>query len=163
CISNENSWIDWLIRLFGPIGYAAVSLLAFSGLLILAPLGYWFVAHPLALHRALHLPDRWPWIVGVAGLGAIGLVAVGGRLLPIEALKIGLLLWGVYSVADALFTIFFPRQRQLGAAFVGVALLATALLIAAPVVNAYYDTLGVTYTRVGDYLSAARLPQEQDQ
>ncbi len=160
CISNENSWTHWLIRLFGPIGYAAVSLLAFSGVLILIPLAYWFVAQPLALHRTLNLPDRWPWIVGAAGLGAIGLVAFGGRLLPIEALKIGLLLWGVYTIADALFTIFFPRQRQLGAAVILVALLATALLIASPVVGAYYDTLGVTYTRLGDYVSAARLAQE---
>jgi len=159
CISNENSWIDWLIRLLGPIGYAAVSLLAFSGVLILIPLAYWFVAHPLALHRALNLPDRWPWIVGAAGLGAIGLVAFGGRLLPIEALKIGLLLWGVYTVADALFTIFFPQRRQLGTVLIGAALFATALLVAAPVVSAYYDTLGVTYTRLGDYVSAAGLPQ----
>jgi len=159
CISNENNWMDWLIRLFRPIGYAAVSLLAFSGVLILIPLAYWFVAHPLALHRALNLPDRWPLIVGAAGLGAIGLAAFGGRLLPIEALKIGLLLWGVYTVADALFTIFFPHQRQLGAALVGAALLATVLLVAAPVVGAYYDTLAVTYTRLGDYVSAAGLPQ----
>jgi tetratricopeptide (TPR) repeat protein len=163
CISNENSWIDWLIPLFGPVGYAAVSVLAFSGILILSPLAYWFVAHPLALHRALNLADRWPWIVGAAGLGAIGLVAFGGRLLPIDALKLGLLLWGVYTVADALFTILFPRRRILGATFVGAALLATVLLVAAPVVSAYYDTLGVTYTRLGDYISAARLPQEQSQ
>src|SRR5581483_2036217 len=70
CITNENSWTNWMVRLLSPPGYAAVALLAFSGILILIPTAYWFVAHPLALHRELRLADRWPWIIGAAGLGA---------------------------------------------------------------------------------------------
>lgn len=163
CISSENSWINSLIRLFGPVGYAAISLLAFSGILILIPLAYWFVAHPLALHRTLDLPDRWPWIIGAAGLGAIGVAAFAGRLLPIDALKIGLLLWGVYTLADALFTIIFPRGRQLRVAGIVGALLIALLLALAPLTGAYYDALRSTYTRQADYASAAELPAEAGQ
>jgi tetratricopeptide (TPR) repeat protein len=163
CISNDNSWTDWTVRLLGPGGYAAVALLGYSGALILIPLAYWLVGHPLALHRALGLNDHWPWFAGAGGLGAIGLALFGARVLPIDALRVALLLWGVYALAEALFTILFPRRGRLGAALIAAALLITALLAASPLTSAYYDTLRATYTRLADYASAAQVPLESGQ
>jgi hypothetical protein len=51
CISAANDWSDWMLAL-PPRAYAAISLLALSGILIFIPLAYWLVARPLALARA---------------------------------------------------------------------------------------------------------------
>ena len=41
--------------------------------------------------------------------------------------------------------------------------LAAALLVTAPLLGAYYDTLGNAYTRLADYASAAQVPIENSQ
>ncbi|MFN8500769.1 hypothetical protein [Kouleothrix sp.] len=149
CISSENRWSDGLINALPPAVYTLIYLLSFSGLPILIPLGYWFVAQPLAIHRLLSLRDRWPWFVGAAGLLAVALALLGA--LPIPALNVGLLLWGAYALADALYTLLFPRRPAAGYALIGAALLAAALVAYPQAQRMFFATLNKTYIRREDY------------
>ena len=156
CVSAANSWIGWLQTL--PFGaYVAVNMLAFSGVMILIPLTYWFVARPLALTRALSLPDRWPWIVGATGLAAVLLyLATGGAALPEAELNIGMLLWGAYVAADALYTLLLPRRRLLGRALIVASLLAAGLLAIPRGTGLFYSNLADAYASRLDYTGAAQ-------
>jgi tetratricopeptide (TPR) repeat protein len=166
CIWADNRWSEALLQVLPSELYAFVYVLAFSGLLILLPLNYWFVTHPLAIHRQLALRERWPWVVGAAGLAAVLLFAVGGgRALPVAALNIGLLLWGAYALAEAVYTVCFPRRPALGVALVLGAVLLASIASVQPIAQLYYATLSKTYTRQADYGAAeqagsASLPED---
>jgi tetratricopeptide (TPR) repeat protein len=147
-IAAESRWADWLVYLLPPPLYAVCSLLAFSGALLLIPLAHW-LSQPLALQRAIGVQDRWPQIVGVIGLGAIGLylLSSGDGFQQSRALYVGLLFWGAYLVADAATTLLAPRNHT--ARTIGiVAALGVALLIAAPRIGTiYYTTLSQSASR----------------
>jgi tetratricopeptide (TPR) repeat protein len=138
-LAAESGWADWLIRLLPPPIYAVSAFVVFSGALILIALAYWLATKPLALHREVGLKDRWPQIVGAAGLGAIALyvLARGATFQQTRSLYIGLLVWGAYIVADAATTLLAPRNRMVRAIAV-VAALAVALAIAFPRIEAIY-------------------------
>lgn len=157
CIWADNRWSEALLQLLPSELYAFVYVLAFSGLLILLPLTYWFVTHPLAIHRQLALRELWPWLVGAAGLGSVLLYVVGGgRALPVAALNIGLLVWGSYALAEAVYTLWFPRRPALGVALILGAVLFAGMASIQPVSQLYYTTLSKTYTRQADYGAAAQ-------
>jgi hypothetical protein len=160
-ISAENSWIDWLFEALRPRLYAGLNVLAFSGVLALIPLTYWFVTRPLALVRALSLHDRWPWLVGAIGLAMVLLyLFTGGRALPIEALNIGLALCGVYILADVAYTVAFPRRRWLGRAAVAAALAIAVVLLSPRMIANYNDVLSATYVKTGNYSGAQQVGQD---
>ncbi|MFL5803088.1 MAG: hypothetical protein ACJ8CR_15290 [Roseiflexaceae bacterium] len=142
-IAAESGWANWLIQLLPPPIYAICSLVIFSGALLLIPLAYWLATQPLKLQRVIGLQDRWPWIVGLIGLGAIGLyfLSSGEGFQQSRALYVGLLLWGAYLIADAAATLLAPRNRTARTISV-VAALGVALLIASPRISTiYYTTL----------------------
>jgi hypothetical protein len=154
-ISSENRWSDGLILALSPSVYTLVFMVTFSGLPILIPLSYWFVTQPLAIDRLLGLRERWPWIVGTAGLGALLLyVLSGGAALSVPALNIGLLLSGAYALADAAYTLLFPRRPGRGAALIALALLAAAALALPQASRLFYSALSNTYVRQADYAGA---------
>lgn len=154
CISTDNRWSDALIRMLPAPVYALIYLLAFSGLLMLIPFSYWFVRHPLAIHRSLRLHDRWPWVVGALGLAALLFELLGNWPLPVAALNIGVQLWGAYALAEAIYTIWLPRRPALGRALIVATLLLTALQAAVPTGRLYAATLSKTYSRQADYDAA---------
>ena len=157
CIWADNRWSEFLLQALPPELYVAVNLLAYSGLLLLIPLSYWFVTHPLAIHRQLALRERWPWVVGAAGLASVLLYVLGGgRALPIAALNIGLLLWGSYALAEAAYTLWFPRRPALGVALIAGAVVLAGVASFQPGSQLYYTTLSKTYTRQADYGAAAQ-------
>lgn len=154
-ISSENRWSDGLILALSPSVYTLVFMVTFSGLPILIPLSYWFVTQPLAIDRLLGLRERWPWIVGTAGLGALLLyVLSGGAALSVPALNIGLLLSGAYALAEAAYTLLFPRRPGRGAALIALALLAAAALALPQASRLFYSALSNTYVRQADYAGA---------
>jgi tetratricopeptide (TPR) repeat protein len=138
-LAAESGWADWLVRLLPPPVYAVLAFVVFSGALILIALAYWLATKPLALHRAIGLKDRWPQFIGAAGLGAIVLyiLAGGATFQQTRSLYIGLLVWGVYIVADAATTLLAPRNRTVRLAVIVLAV-AVALAVAFPRIEAIY-------------------------
>jgi tetratricopeptide (TPR) repeat protein len=141
-LAAESGWADWLIRLLPPPVYAFGAFVVFSGALILIALAYWLATKPLALHRAVGLKDRWPQIIGVAGLGAIILyfLARDATFQQTRSLFIGLLVWGAYIVADAATTLAAPRNRTVRAVAI-IAAVAVAVAIAFPRIEAVYTEI----------------------
>jgi tetratricopeptide (TPR) repeat protein len=148
-LAAESGWANWLIRLLPPDVYAVGSLIVFSGALFLIPLAYWLATRPLELDRTLGLRGRWPLIIGAVGLGASALypLSAGAALQEARSLYIGLLLWGVYVVADVLRTLLLPRHRLAGAIIVVVALALAATICAPRVVTLYNATIGKIASR----------------
>ncbi len=141
-ITAENGWADWLVALLPPIIYAALSLVAFSGVLMLAPLAYWFAARPLALRRDLDLHDAWPLVVMTVGLLSIliGLPDSGNPIVTrVPALNIGLLLWGAYLFADGSATHFVPRRHVARGVLIVAALLGVLVLLRPLAITTYLD------------------------
>lgn len=140
-ISAANGWAGWLINALPPYLYAGLSLIAFSGILILVPLAYWFATRPLALQRALGLHDLWPLLVGAAGLGAILIFVFSrGQTIP-RPVGIGLLLWGAYVLADATTTLLLPQQRRTRVAIIVIALLGAAAIAIPRASTLYLQTV----------------------
>jgi tetratricopeptide (TPR) repeat protein len=141
-VAAESGWADWLILLLPPPVYAASAFVVFSGALILIALAYWLATKPLALHRAIGPKDRWPQIIGVAGLGAIALyvLARGATFQQTRSLYIGLLIWGAYIAADAATTLLAPRNRTVRLIAI-VAAVAVALVIVFPRIEAIYTEM----------------------
>lgn len=113
-IATENGWVKWPLLVLPPAIYAAAAVVVFSGVLILAPLAYWFVVRPLSLRRSLNYRDAWPVIVAIGGVVAfvLGLPFEGNRLVErIPALGISLMLWGAYVFADGVATLAMLRTR----------------------------------------------------
>lgn len=141
-ISAENGWANWLIMLLPPTIYAALSLVAFSGVLILLPLAYWSATRPLALRRDLDLHDVWPLVIAALGLLSffIGLPSTGNRVvMHVPALSIGLLLWGAYLFADGAATYFVPRKPVLRVVFIIAAFAGTILFLRPLAITTYFD------------------------
>jgi tetratricopeptide (TPR) repeat protein len=141
-LAAESGWADWLVLLLPPPVYAASAFVVFSGALILIALAYWLATKPLALHRAIGPKDRWPQIIGVAGLGAIALyvLARGATFQQTRSLYIGLLIWGAYIAADAATTLLAPRNRTVRLIAI-VAAVAVALVIVFPRIEAIYTEM----------------------
>jgi hypothetical protein len=151
CIFSDNQWIDAMVRLLPPAVYTVIYLLAFSGALILLALAYWLVTHPLAIYRQLGLRNRWPWVVGAVGLGAVLLIVLGRDPLPVPALNIGLLIWGAYALAEAIATLAWPERPRLGYALVVAVVLLACLVSLEPAGRLFLSTLSRTYARQQNY------------
>ena len=92
-IWSQNAWAQWLAASLPAPVYAALSLLAFSGLLILIPAAYWLVISPLRLRRELGFRDYYPFVVATTG---IAMMLIGGlQLVPrVPALNFSLIVCG---------------------------------------------------------------------
>jgi hypothetical protein len=159
-LAAESGWADWLVRLLPPPIYAASAFVVFSGVLILIALAYWLATKPLALYRTVGLKDRWPQIVGAAGLGAIVLyvLARGATFQQTRSLYIGLLVWGAYILADAATTLLAPRNRVLRVIIIAAAM-AVALVVAYPRIEAIYtETLNQVAARRAVLLNESQPP-----
>jgi tetratricopeptide (TPR) repeat protein len=155
--SAQNGWVAWVEGLLPPSFQAVLSLLAFSGALMLLPLAGWVANRPLRWVREFMPGMRWPYTVGAVGLGAVLLfVAGGGDLLPIPALNVGLLIWGAYVFGDALATLILPRSRSGRLLVIGAALLVAVALAAPQTMGLYYKNLGKINLKSGNYAAAAQ-------
>jgi tetratricopeptide (TPR) repeat protein len=153
-IAGQNKWAEWLYALPASM-YAALAVLAFSGALMLIPLAYW-VTRPLAWMREFDLGNRWPIVVGAAGLATVVMfVASGGDALPVPALNVGLLIWGAYLLADALATLA-PRLRGARLPLIVGALLIAGALAAPQTAALYYKQLGRVELHNRNYAAAER-------
>jgi tetratricopeptide (TPR) repeat protein len=147
-VMAESGWANWLTQLLPPPIYAVCSLLVFSGVLFLLPLAYWLATRPLGLIRELGLKNRWPLIIGTAGLGAIGLFLLsdGETFQQSRALFVGLLLWGAYILADAATT--YWGLKNITRTMIIVAAIMLAALTAWPRTRRiYYSTVSQVATQ----------------
>ncbi len=100
CIAASNGWLP-LIAWIGVEAYTIISLLGFSGVLILVPVAYWLINRPLKLQRRLDLSDRWPQLVIAMGAMPVLLYLVsGGRAVSVPILNVSTFLWGAYAIAE---------------------------------------------------------------
>jgi tetratricopeptide (TPR) repeat protein len=155
-IGGQNRWVEWLYQL-SPSIYAALAMLAFSGALILIPMAYWLATRPLAWAREFPLNNNWAIFIGAVGLAVVLLFVLGGgSALPVPALNIGLLLWGVYLLAEALTTVLLPRAPAARLALIAGALLAVLVLVAPLTTGQYYRQLGRVYMQNQSYVAAGQ-------
>jgi tetratricopeptide (TPR) repeat protein len=158
-VMAESGWANWLVQLLPPAVYAICSLVVFSGALFLIPLAYWLATRPLRLIRALGLKNRWPLLIGAAGLGAIGFffLSEDGTFQQSRALFVGLLLWGAYIVADAAATLL--RLKTAARALVIVVAMILAAWVAWPRTwRIYYTTLNQVATQASGAPDSAAAP-----
>lgn len=102
CIAASNGWLP-LIAWFGVEAYTLISLLGFSGLLILVPVAYWLINRPLKLQRRLELNDRWPQIALIIGaLPVVLYLLSGGQAISVPILNVSTFLWGAYAIAEGI-------------------------------------------------------------
>lgn len=138
-IWSQNTWAQWLVELLPPYLYAAVSLLAFSGLLILVPIAYWLAINPLSLRRTLNIRDYYPFAVIAVGVAMV-VVGVAGLVPRVPPLNFGLVITGALILGYALAILLAMSSRTLrlivaalavmaGVAYVGTSVLPTFLLL----------------------------------
>ena len=121
-IFSQNAWTQWLIRLLPAGAYAALSMLAFSGLLILLPTAYWLALNPLSFRRELGIRDYYPFAAAV--IGALMVVVGVFSLVPrVPPLNFGLVITGALVLGYALAVIVAATNRTLRFAIVGLSLL----------------------------------------
>ena len=121
-IFSQNTWTQWLTRLLPAEAYAVLSMLAFSGLLILIPTAYWLALNPLSFRRELGIRDYYPFAAAV--IGALMVVVGVFSLVPrVPPLNFGLVITGALVLGYALAVIAAATNRVLRLAIVGLLLL----------------------------------------
>lgn len=143
-IWSQNAWAQWLVALLPTQLYAALSLLAFSGLLLLIPAAYWLAINPLELRRTLGFRDYYPFAVLLAGLGMIA-VGVLGLIPRVPSLNFGLVVTGALLCGYALSVIVAAANRSLRIIVTTTALVLSLLYVGLTALPAF----NLLLTRVG--------------
>ncbi len=145
--TGQNGWIPgvWLLGLPAQV-YASLALFSFSGILLLAPLAYWFAARPMQALRSSNTRSIWPAITIGTGIAAtlFGLLSQNGLLTRLPGLDLGLTIWGIYVAAQGFATLFRLRTRTL----LPLGLAALAILAGLPRAHiSYLSMVSNTATR----------------
>ncbi|NJO84945.1 MAG: hypothetical protein HC828_20760 [Blastochloris sp.] len=139
----ENGAANWFIQLLSPSVYAGLAFFVLSGALILIPVAHWFATRPLEVIRELRLRDMWAYIIGAIGLAMVLMYIIGrGRTLPLDALNVGTLLWGVYVVTDVLCTLV-PLRWRLARPLIIVLALSVATIVTIPQIARTFASITV--------------------
>jgi hypothetical protein len=140
CIAASNGWLP-LIAWIGVEAYTIISLLGFSGVLILMPVAYWLINRPLKLQRRLELNDRWPQLVIVMGaLPVLFYLLSGGRAIAVPILNVSTLLWGAYAIAEGIAALR-TSLRRFRLLLVGLIMLLALAVSATRIEQVFHQTL----------------------
>lgn len=140
CIAASNDWLP-LIAWIGVDAYTLISLLGFSGVLILMPVAYWLINRPLKLQRRLELNDRWPQLVIIMGTMPVLLYLLsGGRAISVPILNVSTLLWGAYAIAEGIAALR-TSLRRFRLLLVGLIMLLALALSASRIEQIFHQTL----------------------
>ncbi|MBA3470678.1 MAG: hypothetical protein H0T53_13655 [Herpetosiphonaceae bacterium] len=100
-VASINQWVPDLAALLPASVFAALQLLAYSGVLMIGPMLFWLVIRPLRLRHEFALDRRIPKIIAGVGLAIVLLfIVTNGSIVRVPILSITLFLAGLFLVTE---------------------------------------------------------------